>query len=679
MGAVFISYCSQDAPAAERICESLRAAGIEVWFDRNELRGGDVWDSKIKKQIHDCAIFVAVVSAQTNARTEGYFRREWKLATRRLLDIADDSAFLIPVVIDGTHEAHARVPEEFTTVQWTRLPGGEAPPAFAEYVRQLINRDLTSNDVGTSVVKEKSSPRTCSRLPDGPLRMRHSRRFAGAATALTLLLGGGIFWYYQSASDLPVTRPPAAVMESGYAAAPHEKSIAVLPFADMSPEGDHEYMSDGIAEELLNLLAQAPDIRVIARTSSFAFKGQNIGVSEIAKKLNVAHVLEGSVRTSDNRLRITAQLVRTADSTQLWSEKYDRPLNDIFAVQDEIANAIVQALQIRLAGGTLSRREGGTSNLEAYQLYLRVGDPFTEASRESLEAAEKHLEQALKLDPNYGRAWSRLGWVVWVQMINGYSKGEGTTERARQLAQHALSLSPDIAEAHALMQTIYATVDWDWTAAEIAGKRALALDPMDPFVLANSVGMLQLSGNYDEALRILNSAILRNPLDVGLLEHLALTYYFAGRYADAENTFRQILDRQPNRDWIRVELATSLLAQGNPQAALDVAQEESDTGARLAYLPIFLQAVGRQAEADAALKAQIEFWGDECAPCIARTYAYRGEYDLALQCLERAYQVKDPTLLGFIDEPLYRNLVDDPRFKAFVRNRLKLSNYREAG
>ena len=173
-------------------------------------------------------------------------------------------------------------------------------------------------------------------------------------------------------------------------------------------------------------------------------------------------------------------------------------------------------------------------------------------------------------------------------------------------------------------------------------------------------------------MRILRSALARNPLDVGFLEYLAQTYYFAGRFADSEKTFRQVLERQPRRDWVRVYLATTMLAQGKPEAALAMAQRESDKGARLALLPIFLQAVGRQAEADAALKAQIEHRGDECAPCIARTYAYRGEHDLALQWLERAYQVKDPTILRFIDEPLYRNLVDDPRFKAFVRDKLKL-------
>ncbi len=357
--------------AAARICEALRAAGVEVWFDRSELRGGDAWDSQIKKQIHDCALFVPLISAHTNARIEGYFRGEWNLATRRLVNRAHDAAFLMPVVIDETREADARVPEEFFRAQWTRLPDGKTPPAFAQRVRQLLGLDRASVPTAKAPATgafELGARNPSSILPRGtPL----VRRFGLPLIALLLVLGGAAFWYFHGASDAPAAKPVPATASLIASAVPNEKSIAVLPFADMSPEKNQEYMADGIADELINLLAQAPDLKVIARTSSFAFKGQNIEIAEIAKKLNVAHVLEGSVRKSGNKLRITAQLIRTADSTHVWSESYDRPLDDIFAVQDEIANAIVQVLQIKLMGETLSRREGGTQNLEAYQMYLR--------------------------------------------------------------------------------------------------------------------------------------------------------------------------------------------------------------------------------------------------------------------------------------------------------------------
>ncbi len=234
IGAVFLSYASEDADAAARICEALRAAGVEVWFDKSELRGGDAWDLQIKKQIHDCALFLPVISAHTTARTEGYFRREWNLAKRRLLDMAEDRAFLVPVVVDETRETDARVPEEFLHLQWTRLPGGDTPPAFATRVRQLLGMDLaplsSTKATATGIVEPSTG---------GPAYLRRrstpsTRRFGLALIALLLALGGGLFWYYQGVGDPPATKSATTTGSPNAAAAPNEKSIAVLPFADMS-------------------------------------------------------------------------------------------------------------------------------------------------------------------------------------------------------------------------------------------------------------------------------------------------------------------------------------------------------------------------------------------------------------------------------------------------------------
>ena len=319
-GAVFLSYASEDAEAASRICEALRAVGVEVWFDRSELRGGDAWDAQIKKQIHDCALFVPLISAHTNARIEGYFRGEWNLATRRLVNRAQNAAFLVPVVIDETREADAIVPEEFLRAQWTWLPGGETPPAFAQRVRQLLGLHRAPPRSAKAAASGAVEPGAVGPGFVRPRATPGTRRFGLALIALLLVLGAGALWYYQRADDAPTAKPELAAAAPVLPVGPDDKSIAVLPFADMSPEKNQEYMADGIADELLNLLAQAPDLKVIARTSSFAFKGQNIEVSEIAKRLNVANVLEGSVRKSGNKLRITAQLIRTADSTHLWSK-----------------------------------------------------------------------------------------------------------------------------------------------------------------------------------------------------------------------------------------------------------------------------------------------------------------------------------------------------------------------
>lgn len=671
-GAVFLSYASEDADAAARICEVLRASGVEVWFDRNELRGGDAWDSQIKKQIQDCALFIPLISAHTNARIEGYFRGEWNLATRRLVNRAHDAAFLMPVVVDETREADARVPEESLRAQWTWLPGGQSPPAFAKRVRQLLGLDAVQTPTKKVAATGAIEPRSRG---VGSVRLRGTslaRRFALPLIALLLLAGGGIFWYFQGASEAPASMPAPSAELAVKPVPPNDKSIAVLPFADMSAEKNQEYMSDGIAEELLNLLAQVPDLKVIARTSSFAFKDQNIDIAEIARKLNVAHVLEGSVRTSGDKMRITAQLFRAADSTHLWSERYDRPMDDIFTVQDEIAKSIVQALQIRLKGGTLSRRAGGTQNLEAYELYLRALTATKQNTKASLDAAEDYANRAVKLDPNYGLAWLQLANIVQFKVYGGYLATTEGFERYEQFTQHALRLSPDIAEAHVNLSGLYLVRDFDWAAATVELQRALAIDPTDPTALIQAAWFSTILGKNSDGERQHRAAMERDPLDLGISESLADLYVRTGRLAEAEDIVRSVIDRQPEREWTHSLLAKILLVQGKVEAALAALEHETNEQARMSALPLILHTAGRQTEADEALKELIKSWAVECAECIAKVYAYRGDHDQALEWLERAYRQKDVGIFSIVHNPFYGNLKDDPGFKSFVRKRLKI-------
>ena len=344
---VFLSYASEDAPAAQRIGEVLRSAGITVWFDQSELRGGDAWDHKIRREIHECGLFIPIISENTEARPEGYFRLEWDLADQRSHMIGRSKAFIVPVCIDRVAERGADVPDSFLKAQWVRLPAGEASPSFAARIAALLASEGASRPRSTA-----ASHSAASVLPNS-FRWRTVLVLASVLAAVAFGWQAWRTYGPGSEADLAEMTPPTV---STAAATVPEKSIAVLPFLDMSPGKDQEYMSDGIAEEILNLLAQVPDFKVIARTSSFSFKGKNVPIAEIAKQLNVGNVLEGSVRKSGDTLRITAQLIHAADSTHLWSSSYDRPLTDIFAVQTEIANAIVQALQIGLMGGKLTRR-----------------------------------------------------------------------------------------------------------------------------------------------------------------------------------------------------------------------------------------------------------------------------------------------------------------------------------
>ena len=330
-GAVFLSYASEDADAAARICEARQLPASRCGSTEANCAGGDAWDSQIKKQIHDCALFVPLISAHTNARIEGYFRGEWNLATRRLVNRAHDAAFLMPVVIDETREANARVPEEFFRAQWTRLPGGETPPAFAKScapVAGLGSRPCRRGE-GSDKLKQ-SSP-----APKIPVLHGHAVRRWCAGSDFPSLRWCWLWVVERSGiSKLRAIRLlPSRNLFRRDLPCLLRYTISRSPCFRLPicrPKRIRSTCPTVWRRRILNLLVQAPDLKVIARTSSFAFKGQNMEVAEIAKRLDVTHVLEGSVRKSGNNLRITAQLVRTSDSTHLWSQTYDRPLDDIF-------------------------------------------------------------------------------------------------------------------------------------------------------------------------------------------------------------------------------------------------------------------------------------------------------------------------------------------------------------
>ena len=461
----------------------------------------------------------------------------------------------------------------------------------------------------------------------------------------------------------------SAVVDSGQPAAlaPPPRSVAVLPFADMSEKKDQEYFADGMAEEIINLLAQVSDLRVPARTSSFYFRGKSTKVPDIARELGVAHVLEGSIRRSGNHLRVTAKLVRADNGYHLWSETYDRDLHDVFKVQDDIANAVVQALQITLMGGPLTRRRGGTQNLEAYQLYLRGLSAEWQNTRSSLMQARDYFDQAIKLDPDFGLAWAELSRDTVLLTNNGALLGKEGYERARQLAQHALQLSPDLAEAHAMLQYVHRVYDFDWAASEAETRQALALDPTNPTALMFSAQLARALGHWDDAQRQVRLALARDPLFTIAIFILGTIQYGAGRFVDAEATFRKLLALAPEFLWTRAYLGKTLLAEGKVEAAFAIVQQERDEHSRMRFLPILLWAIGRKSEADEALKTLVTNFADTDAYFVALNYAYRGDTDPALQWLERAYQQRDSKLCEIVGEPLLKSIENEPRFKAFLR------------
>jgi TolB-like protein len=416
--AVFLSYASQDAEAARRICDALRAAGIEVWFDQSELRGGDAWDTAIRQQIKACALFVPLISRNTQARGEGYFRLEWRLADSRTQLMGKSRSFLVPVCIDDTGEASADVPDSFAAVQWTRLPGGETPPAFAERIMRL----LTIEPVGAApaVVTPVTATPTDVPVTNGPRssvspRPKANRSVLPWVVSAVLILGIG----YLLAERFLVSKPAASAGEGIT-----DKSVAVLPFADMSEKKDQEYFSDGLAEELIEQLGRTPGLKVIARTSSFSFKGKSDDVATIAAKLKVANILEGSVRRSGDRLRVTTELVRADTAQPLRSETFDRDFKDVFAIQDEITTAVVSALKVRLAGTAVVAAAHGTTNPEAYNAFLLGRQLHDQGTAAGYRGAIEAYEKAISLDPRYADAYAGLA-------MSEFFVGDQTGDRAQ--------------------------------------------------------------------------------------------------------------------------------------------------------------------------------------------------------------------------------------------------------
>ena len=462
-----------------------------------------------------------------------------------------------------------------------------------------------------------------------------------------------------------LSRADVAVTEESDHSPISQKSIAILPFTDMSEKKDQEYFGDGMAEEIINLLARVPELLVSARTSSFYFKGKQTKIPDIARELGVVHVLEGSIRRSGNRLRVTVQLVRAKSGYPVWSETYNRELRDVFELQDDIANAVAQALQIKLAGGELTRQKGGTQNLDAYQLYLRALSGYAQNTKSSMDAASEYLEQAINLDSSYGMAWSLLAAIANFKAAQGLLDVTEGFERARHFAERVLQLSPDNVGGHLVLVWVYQH-DWDWAAAETEVRRALAIDPTSPDALG-AAGWLSLAiGRLDEAEQQFLSARARDPLNTWLIFLLGRVYYGAGRFTDAEDMFRTLLTLAPGFMMARVNLGATLMADGKPEAALAIVQEDERHG--LLILSQVLLANGREAEADAALDAQIARYGDSGAYWAAATYANRHDADLAFRWLERAYKYKDPTLgLGMVGNRQFQNIANDPRYVAFLR------------
>jgi TolB-like protein/tetratricopeptide (TPR) repeat protein len=660
--AVFLSYASQDAEAAKRICESLRQSGIEVWLDQSELRGGDAWDQRIRQQIRDCALFIPIISVNTASRHEGYFRLEWDLADERTHKISRNRPFIIPVCLDATPNAGADVPESFQRVQWSRLPGGAAPTAFVERVSQLLSP-------GEGAPISQAAPAGfAAHQPSAPYSSRRPKTIALLIGMVLLLAGGYIALdkLFLSKPDTPPATPIAPAKAPALSAVP-EKSIAVLPFVDMSEKKDQEYFSDGLSEELIDLLAKTQGLEVIARTSSFYFKGKQATIGEIAKTLNVANVMEGSVRKSGNTIRVTAQLIRASDGVHIWSETYDRDLKDVFKVQDEIAVGVVQKLKLTLLPATPAA-SARTENAEAHRLYLQGRYFQVRDTSEDLPKANDYFKRALALDATYAPAWAGIATVATRLVANGYSTLAKEISVTRQAATKAIELDPKNGEAYAALGLVHMMAH-EWAQADETLASAREIAPTDSQVFMISAILARGLGRNDDAVALFRQALEHDPINLLARRYYARTLSFAGRTAEAETEIRQVIDTNSAQPGAHYDLGRILLAKGQVDAAGAAFEAETDEGWKRLGLPLGYHAQHR-AEANAALANLLKnSVGAEFQ--VAEAYADLGDVDQAFKWLDAAAD-RDLGVIWLSNDPLFKGLTGDPRY-AVVLRKLKMS------
>jgi len=447
-------------------------------------------------------------------------------------------------------------------------------------------------------------------------------------------------------------------------------SIAVLPFVNMSDDADNEYFSDGLSEELLNVLSKIPQLHVAGRTSSFAFKGKTDDLRKIGEQLDVAHILEGSVRKSNTQLRITVQLIDTDSGFHLWSETYDREVTDVFAVQDEISAAVVEALKVTLLGGEIVTNFG-TDNPEAYELYLKARYFLEQSNAENLVIGIEAIDRAIELDPDYANAYI-IRALFEQQSVSGWA-GDGHDflagyERIRAYADQAIELDPQSAEAHFVQGMVAATADWEFAAAQSLFRRALELEPQHiPARNWYGVGLIAL-GQPEDAVLVFEESLRMDPLMITSIRTLGDAHFYAGNYPAAIDAYEDVLELNDTIARIDGRLSRVALMQGDIDAAEAFAHKEEIEWEREYLLILALGRRGKSDEWRAATEAYQEKYGVSNSYQFATLYGDAGYVDEAFEWLEKSRDVHDPGTVGARVDPFLNSLHDDPRWQPFVKS-----------
>jgi adenylate cyclase len=646
---VFLSYASQDTEIANTVCRELENRGIRCWIAPRDVAPGALYADAIVRAINEANVLLIVLSQ--SAVASSHVGREVERAAskhKQIIALRIDTAPLSPEL------------EYFlSNSQWIDALALGMPAALSRLADAVAHGSKTPSHpspVGDHVDK----------VPQGTF----SKRVVGSLAALIVLvigIGLGIhFW----GSPHGIVRPTTVEASPGNgepAVAPiSEKSIAVLPFTDISEKKDQEYFADGIAEEVLDRLAKVPGLKVVGRTSSFRFKGKSGDRANIGAALGVAYLLEGSVRKDAGLVRVTAQLVEAKTGSQRWSDHFESETINILHVQDTIAAQISRALQIAVEVGTTV--SSSIKSPEALDAYLLGRQSLDRDTQENSEAAVAHFQRALTLDPTFApaamglaKAYIFIGRAAWLPTRIAF-------ERARDASLLAQRLDPNSRYPHVLLASIHIGYDWDWAGADRELQTAFALGPREIYGVKSASSLAAARGEWDEARQLGIEAIALDPLDADAHGSLGIEVYLrSGHLAEAEQSFRRALQIAPESNGIRYFLGLVLMLQGHFEAALTEFRKETQEDGQLEGSAMVHFAAGHRAEADALLAEAIHHNGTTWPSEIARVYAFRGEKGRAFEWLDRAYDGRDEDLYFIKSDPLFKNIEGDPRFKAFLK------------
>ncbi len=668
---IFISYRQKDnkydgwvTEFVENLKSELDAAfkeEITVYFDINPhdglLETHDV-DASLKEKLK-CLVFIPIIS-RTYCDPKSF---AWEHEFKAFIEQTAQDQYGIKVKLPNGNVASRVLPVRIHELDSKDLMLCES--ALGGYLRGVefiykepgVNRPLTAHD------NEKTNI-------NKTIYRNQINRIANAIREVVSGLKGEPLEVASETEPIvsPAEKPPAK-----------EKSIAVLPFANMSADPEQEYFAEGIAEELLNALAHIHDLRVVARTSAFALKGMNLDIREIGRKLNVKTVLEGSVRKAGNRLRVTAQLINVEDGFHLWSDRYDRDMADIFAIQDEITEAIVDSLKMTLkVGEKTALRKRSTADPEAYNLYLKGLYFFARPSPEAFEKAMNCFQAAIDKDPNFAQAYSGMGQILAFMGIYHFAPPAEILPKAKAAIEKALSLDENLAEAHAVAASLAYWIEWDWETADRHFVRALSLNPGDALAHAHRGWLLATMNRHDEAIREVKAAQEIDPLMSVYYAWSAGIHGCAGKFDEALQECAKALEIDPNNGLAYYHAYSYYMVKGLLDKALEAFEKSKESGffgfgsnAASIYL-----LKGDRENAERLFEEMIETkkTTPQVSSMLISGLAWNlGKRDLAFEFLDQAYEERDIQLplIGNLARYFCPGMPADPRFKALLA-RMKL-------